>query len=66
MMLMSLLFLVLIFVGVVFVIRSMSDTGRTSHVEGNRALDILDERFARGEVDQPEYEERRRILTHGR
>ena len=28
------------------------------------ATDILDERFARGEIDREEYEERRRVLTH--
>lgn len=30
---------------------------------GRRALDVLDERFARGEIDAPEYEQRRRTLT---
>ena len=29
---------------------------------GNRSLDILKERFARGEIDRAEYEDRRRIL----
>lgn len=32
----------------------------------NQALRILDERFARGEIDQNEYEERRRVLEGGR
>jgi uncharacterized membrane protein len=29
------------------------------------ALDILDERFARGEIDIQEYEDRKRVLTGG-
>jgi putative membrane protein len=67
MMLFSLLFLVLIVVGIVFVVRSFSGDGRTTASPGgNRALDILDERFARGEIDQAEYEERRRTLTERR
>ncbi len=67
MMFMSLLFLALIVVGVVLVVRSFSHGGQTPpQREGSRALDILDERFARGEIDQQEYEERRRALTGGR
>lgn len=67
MMLMMLLFLALIVVGIVFVVRSFSDGGRMAPRSGsNRALDILDERFARGELDRDEYEERRRTLTEGR
>jgi putative membrane protein len=36
--------------------RALGDTSR------NDALAILDERFARGEIDTTEYEERRRAL----
>jgi len=67
MMFMSLLFLGIIVVGVLLVVRSFSHGGPTPHrSDGDRALDILDERFARGEIDQQEYEERRRTLTGGR
>ena len=39
-------------------------TGRPRS-EGRTALDILDERFARGEIDIQEYEDRKRVLTGG-
>lgn len=67
MMFMSILFLGLIVVGVAFIIRSFSGGGSTAtRPDSKRALEILDERFARGEIDQEEYEERRRILSVGR
>jgi putative membrane protein len=34
------------------------------HTGGSRALDILNERYARGEINQTEYEERRRVLLN--
>lgn len=36
--------------------------GNSSAPPNRAALDILKERFARGEIDKEEYEERRRIL----
>ncbi len=61
---MMLLVLVGIVVAVVFVARSV---GRSTHggpgtAPGQDPIDILKERFARGEIDKDEYEERRRVL----
>jgi len=54
-----LLLLAVLVVGVVYVVRSLSDhAGRPA----SSALQILEERFARGEIDGDEFEERRRAL----
>lgn len=42
--------------------RSGSDSEPASERRSNRALDILRERYARGEIDHEEFEERRRRL----
>ena len=42
---------------------SGSVRGGDGAAQGNRALDILEERFARGEIDKEEFEERRRLLS---
>ena len=36
--------------------------GMRHRSRGGHAIDILKERFARGEISQTEYEERRRLL----
>lgn len=56
----SLLFLALIVIGLVLVVRAPSrdDAGR----EEDAARWVLDERFARGEIDEEEYLSRRRTL----
>jgi putative membrane protein len=62
MVLVWLLFIGVIVAGIVLAIRGSSErpSGRGS---GKSALEILDERFARGEIDREEYEERKRVLV---
>jgi putative membrane protein len=48
---------------IVLLVRWLGDHRSAGHAPtGNDALDILKERFARGEIDKEEYEERKRIL----
>lgn len=46
---------------VVWGVKSLSG-GDSRRPDGSRALQILEERFARGEIDRQEFEERRRAL----
>lgn len=62
---MMILFMVVAVVVLVLLVRSISGVGHTGapHAPpGKTPLDILKERFARGEIDQAEFEERRKIL----
>lgn len=55
-----LLFWVLLAVGIVLIVRWLvgaRDSG------GSRALEILEERYARGEIEKDEFEQRKRDLT---
>ena len=48
---------------VIFLVRVVSGQGRPAGGGGSpTALDILEARFARGEIDAQEFEERRRLL----
>lgn len=61
-----LLFWVAVIFVVVYAIRAFGRDGHTrsgSDAAEDRALATLRERYARGEIDHAEYEERRRILT---
>lgn len=62
----GLLFMVLFWVGVIaLVVWGVRQGGSTPGAAAgpNRALDILEERFARGEIDLEEFELRRSALT---
>lgn len=54
--------IILIFVAVRWM-GTGSPRGSGGPAPGNRALEILDERYARGEIENEEYEERRRLLS---
>lgn len=60
---MMIVFWLIVIALVVWTVRST--TGAASRGE-NRALHVLDERYARGEIDHDEYEERRRTLESHR
>ena len=65
MLLWSLLLLALVVLGIVLVVRALQSSGeRGGDAAPPRpdALRILEERFARGEIDRQEFEERRRTL----
>ena len=63
-MLASLLFVALIAVGVVLVVRALrGQTGAPSGAPAPDALGILQSRYARGEIDRDEFEERRSTLV---
>jgi putative membrane protein len=61
-----LIFWVLVIVGLVFLVKWLiqSTKGESGRILGNspRALDILKERYARGEIDKNEFEEKKKDL----
>ena len=54
-----LLFLVALVVGIVVLIRALTDRGSSAK---SSAIGVLEERFARGEIDRADFEERKRTL----
>jgi putative membrane protein len=58
---MMILFIAVIVAVVVLVVRWFGGTGGTGG-QPKAALDILEERFARGEIDKDEFEARRQAL----
>ncbi len=61
---MMILFIAAALAAVVLVLRALGvGPRRPAAREGRAALDILNERFARGEIDKDDYEERKRALS---
>jgi putative membrane protein len=60
-----LLFWGLFIAAIVVLIKWLAGSGRAKDLFGNggsRALEILKERYARGEIDEKEFEEKKRVL----
>lgn len=61
--LMMLLFWAAVITLIVLIVRWLSGTAREQRPASRSALEILDERFARGEIEREEFEEKRRLLA---
>ncbi len=60
------IFWVLVLAGLVFLIKWLIQSTNRANSDagsGNRALEILKERYARGEIDSAEYEEKKKVLV---
>ena len=63
MMLSMVIFWALIIFGIIYAVRALSGGGPVPRQGGeDRALEILKERYARGEIDSEEYESKKRQL----
>lgn len=56
------LFWLLVIVGVVWLVKSIFSGDSEASGKEKSALEILKERYARGEIDQQEFEQKRRAL----
>ncbi len=63
--LLGILMIPVIAVAIILVVRAIGRGAATDGPDGATALDILDERFARGGIDIKEYEDNKKILTGG-
>ncbi len=59
---MHLIITLVVFVGLAAIIVWLADWVSVGKQRRATAIDILDRRFARGEIDRAEYDEKRRVL----
>ncbi len=57
------LFWILLIVVLLWVVKAASGGGSPSSESGKSALDILKERYARGEINQEEYEQKKKDIA---
>ena len=65
MMLFWAIILAAVIVGAILLVRKLSNSDQqsASNLDVPSGLDILEERFARGEIDRDEFERRRQVLS---
>ena len=56
------LFWVLVILGIVVLVRWVGGSSASGTPPSKSALDILNERYARGEIEKQEFEEKKRVL----
>jgi len=56
----GLVLLILIIVGILYFLRK--DREKQQHYSTNRSLEILQERFAKGEINEQEYRDRKAVI----
>lgn len=57
------LFWILLIVVIVWVVKAVAGSSNNSPDKQKSALDILEERYARGEIDQQEFQQKRKDLA---
>lgn len=58
-------FIMLLFwVAVIFFIVWLARNNRVNEIDSKKALDILKERYAKGEIDKKEFEEKKKDLSN--
>jgi putative membrane protein len=56
-------FWILLIIVILWVVKSVTERGNKSPGKDKSALEILKERYAKGEIDQSEYEQKRKDLN---
>jgi len=59
----ALIFWILVILGVVALVRYLRGTGKNSTNKDKTSLDILKERYAKGEIDKKEFEDKKKDLS---